>query len=79
MHRALTGKHKVYIRTTGYRSKRFDACRETARQSGWDVQDISCAHDMMVDEPELLAQILTTLAATPRNMTFREVEQFSDN
>ncbi len=56
-------QHKVYIRTTGYRSTRFDACRETARQDGWHVQDISCAHDMMIDQPELLAHILSTLAA----------------
>jgi pimeloyl-ACP methyl ester carboxylesterase len=54
---------KVYLRTTGYRSKRFDACREMARQNGWDVRDISCAHDMMIDEPELLARTLSTLAA----------------
>jgi pimeloyl-ACP methyl ester carboxylesterase len=59
-------KHKVYMRTTGYHSPRFDACRDTARNNGWIVQDISCAHDMMVDEPELLAHILTTLAAAPR-------------
>lgn len=31
----------------------------------WDVQDISCAHDMMIDEPQLLAHMLTTLAASP--------------
>ena len=55
-------KHKVDLRTAGYRSTRFDACRETARQNGWDVQDISCAHDMMIDEPQHLAHILTTLA-----------------
>ncbi len=54
---------KVYIRTTGYHSARFDACRETARQNGWHVQDISCAHDMMLDEPQLLTHILTTFAA----------------
>ena len=55
--------HKVYLRTTGYASERFDACRETARQNGWDVRDISCAHDMMIDEPQLLGHILTTFAA----------------
>jgi pimeloyl-ACP methyl ester carboxylesterase len=58
-------KHKLYMRTTGYHSPRFDACRDTARNNGWIVQDVSCAHDMMIDEPELLANILTTLAATP--------------
>lgn len=57
--------NKVYIRTTGYRSKRFDGCRDAARQNGWHVQDISCAHDMMIDEPQLLAHILTELAAAP--------------
>ena len=39
--------------------------RDTARQNGWHVQDINCAHDMMIDEPQLLAHTLTTLAATP--------------
>jgi len=58
-------KHRVYMRTTGYHSPRFDACRDTAQNNGWIVQDISCAHDMMIDEPELLAHILTKLAATP--------------
>jgi len=58
-------KHKIYMRTTGYHSPRFDACRDTAQNNGWIVQDISCAHDMMIDEPELLAHILTTLATTP--------------
>lgn len=57
-------KHKVYLRTTGYRSTRFDACRDAARNNEWIVQDISCAHDMMIDEPELLAHTLSTLAAT---------------
>jgi pimeloyl-ACP methyl ester carboxylesterase len=59
-------QHKVYLRTTGYRSKRFDACREMARQNGWYVQDISRAHDMMIDEPQLLAHTLSAIAATPR-------------
>lgn len=73
-------KHKIYMRTTGYHSPRFDACRDTARNNGWIMQDITCAHDMMIDEPELLANILTTLAATPlAARRFREVGQFSDS
>lgn len=59
-------EHKIYLRTTVYGSKRFDACREMARQNGWHVQDISCAHDMMIDEPQFLAHTLSAIAATPR-------------
>jgi pimeloyl-ACP methyl ester carboxylesterase len=53
---------KLYIRTTGYPSHRFNECRDTARKNGWRVYETSCGHDMMVDEPEQLAELLIDVA-----------------
>jgi pimeloyl-ACP methyl ester carboxylesterase len=51
-------EQKLYIRTTGYTSNRFNTCRDNARKTGWDIQEIPCTHDVMIDEPEQLADIL---------------------
>lgn len=58
-------KKQLYIRTTRYASDRFDQCRDDARATGWQVLETPSTHDIMIDEPELLTHILTTLAATP--------------
>jgi Predicted hydrolases or acyltransferases (alpha/beta hydrolase superfamily) len=58
-------KTRLYVRTTKYASRRFDQCRDDARAIGWQVLETPSTHDMMIDEPELLANILTTLAAKP--------------
>jgi hypothetical protein len=71
-------QHKVYLRTIGYPSERFDACRETAGQNGWDVQDISCTHDMMIDEPQRLAHILTTSPRHHAPPDLRELGQLAN-
>ncbi|HYK05741.1 MAG TPA: alpha/beta fold hydrolase [Thermoanaerobaculia bacterium] len=72
-------KKKLYIRTTKYASDRFDQCREDARATGWQVLETPSTHDMMIDEPELLAHILAKFATTPVQPDFREVGQFSDS
>ena len=58
-------KKKLYIRTTKYMSDRFNQCRDDARATGWQVLETLSTHDMMIDEPQLLAHTLSTLAATP--------------
>ncbi|HXH39668.1 MAG TPA: alpha/beta fold hydrolase [Thermoanaerobaculia bacterium] len=49
---------KVYIRGTGLPSHTFDAYRNEAEANGWRIYDVDCGHDVMVDEPEKLAEIL---------------------
>jgi pimeloyl-ACP methyl ester carboxylesterase len=50
---------KLYVRATGYASPSFDAARAKVRAlPSWSVLELACGHDIMVDMPEQLAQIL---------------------
>jgi pimeloyl-ACP methyl ester carboxylesterase len=49
---------KVYIRATGYPSEPFDLPMANARAKGWRVHELACGHDVMLDLPERLAEIL---------------------
>jgi hypothetical protein len=49
---------KVYIRATGYPSEPFDRAMASARAKGWQVHELACGHDVMLDQPELLAGML---------------------
>jgi len=49
---------KTYIRASGYQSPYFDAGLATARQRGYRTYEVPCGHDVMLDMPERLAQIL---------------------
>jgi pimeloyl-ACP methyl ester carboxylesterase len=49
---------KVYIRATGYPSEPFDLALANARARGWQVHELACGHDVMLDQPELLAGML---------------------
>jgi isopentenyldiphosphate isomerase len=51
-------KQKVYIRAAGFPSLKFDRYRDAARENGWEVREVACGHDVMVDEPEQLAAML---------------------
>jgi pimeloyl-ACP methyl ester carboxylesterase len=54
---------KTYIRTPNYPSVRFDADAEKVRaRPGWEVMELPCGHDVMVDMPERLAEILEQVA-----------------
>jgi len=64
---ALTGARerigkKTYIRAKGYDSAYFDASLATARQRGWRTYELPCGHDVMLDMPERLAEILQDVA-----------------
>jgi len=49
---------KVYIRATGYPSEPFDRAMANARAKGWQVHELACGHDVMLDQPEQLADLL---------------------
>ena len=54
---------RTYIRATGYPSVSFDAGLEKARARGWRSYEVPCGHDVMVDAPVRLAEILQAEAA----------------
>lgn len=55
---------KGYIRVPSYRSPRFDKVREQlAADPGWTVRDAPGGHDVMIDEPDLLTQLLLELTS----------------
>jgi len=49
---------KSYIRAANYPSPPFDAALEKARSRGWRTYEVACGHDVMLDAPERLAEIL---------------------
>ena len=54
---------KSYIRAKGYPSPSFDAAHERARSdASWRHYEVPCGHDVMVDMPERLAEILLEVA-----------------
>lgn len=64
---ALTGARdriakKSYIRASAYPNAQFDASKAKAATAGWRVYDVPCGHDVMVDMPERLAEILQEVA-----------------
>jgi pimeloyl-ACP methyl ester carboxylesterase len=65
---ALTGArdriaHKSYIRAAYYANPGFDKALAAARaDSSWRTYDVPCGHDVMVDMPERLSEILLEVA-----------------
>ncbi len=64
---ALTGAReriprKTYIRAAGYPSPSFDAALTTARAKGWRTYEVPCGHDVMLDMPARLIEILQEVA-----------------
>jgi pimeloyl-ACP methyl ester carboxylesterase len=61
---ALTGAYRAvqrrhYIRATAYPSVPFDGYYERFKSDpGWVVHQVSCGHDVMVDMPDALAELL---------------------
>ena len=54
---------RAYIRTSLSPSPVFDGFAEALRaRGGWRVYDEACGHDMMVDQPQRLAEILLEAA-----------------
>jgi pimeloyl-ACP methyl ester carboxylesterase len=64
---ALTGARdriakKTYIRAAGYPSVSFDAGLAGARARNWRTYEVACGHDVMLDMPERLAELLQEAA-----------------
>jgi pimeloyl-ACP methyl ester carboxylesterase len=53
---------KTYIRAAGYPSQSFDAALTTARAKGWRTYEVPCGHDVMLDMPERLTELLQEAA-----------------
>ena len=49
---------KTYIRATVYPSQYFDTGLASARAKNWRIHEVECGHDVMLDMPERLAEIL---------------------
>jgi pimeloyl-ACP methyl ester carboxylesterase len=64
--------NKMYIRADGFPSKTFNDYRDTVRGRGWETESVPCGHDVMIDEPELLTEILLRVASGARPNGKRE-------
>src|SRR5262249_46635958 len=64
---ALTGarervRKKAYIRSTNFPYPVLDEWLAQAREKGWDTHVVQSGHDVMLDAPAELAEILHRLA-----------------
>ena len=54
---------KAYIRAAGYPNVSFDkACARTKADRSWRTYEVPCVHDVMIDKPDRLAEILLEVA-----------------
>jgi hypothetical protein len=54
---------KAYVLAATYNSPQFRAYYEACRADpGWTTYEMPCGHDVMVDMPERLAEILLEMA-----------------
>jgi pimeloyl-ACP methyl ester carboxylesterase len=54
---------KTYIRASGYPNVSFDkACARVKKDSSWRTYEVPCGHDVMIDEPDRLTEILIEVA-----------------
>jgi hypothetical protein len=53
---------KTYIRAAAYANPYFDAGLASARAKAWRTHEVPCGHDVMLDMPERLTEILQDAA-----------------
>jgi len=53
---------KTYIRAKDFKHPPFDKYLNEAKEKGWRTYELNCGHDVMVDMPERLAEILREVA-----------------
>lgn len=53
---------KAYIRATAYDSATYDSALAQARAAGWRTYEVPCGHDVMLDMPRRLAEVLVEAA-----------------
>lgn len=51
----------VYIFSDGYEPTPFHVFYEKAKADGWKTHIVTCGHDVMLDKPEQLTQILLSI------------------
>jgi pimeloyl-ACP methyl ester carboxylesterase len=49
---------KVYVRASGWGDPQHDAAAEFRNDPGWRVHDIPCGHDIAIDMPDSLTEVL---------------------
>ena len=49
---------KTYIRASNYPNVAFEAAHARAKAEGWHTYEVPCGHNVMIDKPERLAEIL---------------------
>ncbi|MBV8791278.1 MAG: alpha/beta hydrolase [Pseudolabrys sp.] len=54
---------RAYVRATGYANVAFDAAFARAKAEGWRTYEVDCGHDIMINEPDRLTEILIEAAA----------------
>jgi pimeloyl-ACP methyl ester carboxylesterase len=54
---------KVYVRVPSFENASFDAAYQRVRgDRGWKTLEVTCGHDVMIDQPAELAALLESLA-----------------
>jgi hypothetical protein len=61
--RFSTPQNTTFILATGFADSPFQPFYERARALGWATMTVSCGHDVMLDRPQELTQILAGIAA----------------
>ncbi|MBV9558753.1 MAG: alpha/beta hydrolase [Pseudolabrys sp.] len=53
---------KTYVRASGYPNGSFDKAYARAKAEGWRTAEVNCGHDIMINEPDRLTEILIDAA-----------------
>lgn len=61
--RFSTPQNTTFILATGFLDSPFPPFYEQARTKGWRTMTLSCGHDVMLDQPQELTDILAGIAA----------------
>ena len=68
--RFSTPQNTTFILATGFADSPFQPFYEQARTRGWTTMTLSCGHDVMLDQPQELTDILADIAAPRRPVAF---------
>lgn len=59
-----TIKEKIYVRTPAFQQPSLDAAYARCRANpDWRTSEMTCGHDMMIDQPEDVAAMIDALAS----------------
>jgi pimeloyl-ACP methyl ester carboxylesterase len=53
---------KTYIRAAGYPNVSFEKAHARAKAEGWRTYEVPCGHDVMIDAPDRLTEVLLEVA-----------------